>query len=159
MRIAIPIHLGRISPLFDLARRALLVELDDDQEQWRDEISMDPPKGCRRGDLLERAEVDHVICASISAAEMLDLLDRGVLVWSMVAGDYKEIIDSLKARGEITDRFRMPGCGNRPPDLDSDHRRQSHIGHWGWKSPGGRFHRRLSDRLKPRRDHPAFREG
>jgi len=137
MRLAIPIHLGRISPLYDLAEHALLLELEDDEERWRTEISLNPPQGSRRGDLLEQARIDHVVCGAISASEMKDLLDLGILVLSMVAGTCGEIIRSLTLGGQLDDRFGRPGCGDRPQGQGSSGGRRSPTLYWGWRRPGG----------------------
>jgi len=149
MLIAMPIHRGRISPLFDLARRALLVEIVDHREVGLMEVPFVPPRGLRRADMLQRAGVDHVVCAAISTCELEDLLRCGLAVWPCVVGHCLDVAEALTVDGKLEDRFRMPGLGIAPGGVTSSCANSAGRLTWGWRKPADTGRRRLARQLAP----------
>jgi predicted Fe-Mo cluster-binding NifX family protein len=137
VHIAIPIHRGRISPLFDAARAAVVVEIANGRVASRLRIVLDGGRAQDRIEAIVRAGADGVVCGAVSDEVLDGLLRCGLLVWPAVAGGVEEVIESLVTTGTLDDRFMMPGSGR----LFADARSRSTVDHWrgpwSWSSPGG----------------------
>jgi hypothetical protein len=66
MRVAIPFFGGRISPVFDTARRLLLVDIEDGREVWRTEQIVEEPELGPRARRVAELGADVLICGAIS---------------------------------------------------------------------------------------------
>ena len=111
MRLAIPEHQGRISPVFDVAGRVLLVDIDEGQEVRREERSLS------RSDLPARAgeflnlEANVLICGAISAPLEAMLASSGVRVIGFRCGPVDGVIAAFLNGEAAKPEFWMPGCG------------------------------------------------
>ena len=66
MRLAIPTWNGRISPVFDVAKRLLLVDLDKGGEVGREETVLEATDVSSRASRIAELSVDTLICGAIS---------------------------------------------------------------------------------------------
>jgi hypothetical protein len=66
MRVAIPFFDGRISPVFDTARRLLLVDIEGGREVWRTEQIVEEPELGPRARRVAELGADVLICGAIS---------------------------------------------------------------------------------------------
>ncbi|MBN1851245.1 MAG: NifB/NifX family molybdenum-iron cluster-binding protein [Pirellulales bacterium] len=121
MRAAIPICDGRISPVFDAARRLLLVDIENGREIWRTEQIMDEPEPTFRARRIVEFGANILICGAISRPLEATLVSAGVEVIPQTCGQVEEVLRAFMA-GQLTEQaFLMPGsCGHR--------RRRSHGG-------------------------------
>ena len=106
MKTAITIWTGRVSPVFDVAGKALVVGNDTEEEMIL------PGRGGESGiDLLLQKGVNTLICGAISSPVLEYASSRGVEVFPFVAGEVRAVLKAWN-NGEL-DRpeFRMPGCG------------------------------------------------
>jgi len=135
----LPIHRGRISPLFDTARRALIVEVVNGAEERRSEVALPGDASLAQCKALIDTGADSLLCGAVSGLMMSELLWRGIRIWPGVAGDIEDVIASLISRGGPDEAFRMPGCGGRGRGGGQGHGRGcGRRGQpWGWQSAGG----------------------
>ena len=108
MMIAIPVWSGRVSPVFDVARTILVVDLDPDNgtSQTGGTHVIDP---MRPAGTLSDLGVEVLICSAISSPLESVLWAQGVEVVSDICGSPDEIIAALAAGDTDLDRFRSPG--------------------------------------------------
>ena len=111
MKVALPIHRDRISPLFDTAGRAIVLEFGDGAAFTSTEVNLPGDGSPAQVESLVSAGVERLVCGAISGPLMAQLLWRGLQVWPGVAGEVKEVITSLCSRGALDGTFMMPGCG------------------------------------------------
>jgi predicted Fe-Mo cluster-binding NifX family protein len=108
-KIAIPYHLGRVSPVFDVARNVLTVSLKDGQEQGRGEAALGTFDPFLRAQELKNLGVDVLVCGAISQAYETALSVKGIKVIGSVCGPLEEVL-SAALNGTLEDaRFLMPG--------------------------------------------------
>lgn len=120
MRVAIPISDGRISPVFDAARRLVLVDVDNGRELGRTEKVVEEPEMARRARRVADLGVDVLICGAISRPLEAMLLSAGVEVVPQTCGQAEEVFRAFLS-GQLTEQaFLVPGCCGR--------RRQFHGG-------------------------------
>jgi predicted Fe-Mo cluster-binding NifX family protein len=115
-RIALPAWEGRVSPVFDVARRVVLVDLDGRRERGREVVLLPGADPGARARGLEGHHVDVLICGAISQPVAQALASSGVTVVSGICGDVDLVLD----------RF-LTGHLDEEPDL--------HLP--GWAAPSG----------------------
>jgi len=110
MKVAIPHWNGRVSPVFDVAGRLLLVDVDGGVEQGRQAAAL------TAGDPLQRARqvtglgADVLICGAISLPLEAALASAGLRVIPFTCGGVEEVLAAFMG-GRLTDRaYLMPGC-------------------------------------------------
>jgi len=119
MRIAVPDWKGRISPVFDVARQLLIVELDGGRETARTSARLAQMLPPLRAQELAHQGVDVLLCGGISTALLRMLEAHGIRVIAGISGNVDQVLQSY-LEGHLTDgRFAMPG----------------------WRGPGGRRYR------------------
>jgi len=113
MRVAIPISNGRISPVFDAARRLLLVDVENRREIGRTEKVVEEPEMAPRARRVAELGVDVLICGAISRPLEAMLLSAGVEVVPQTCGQGEEVIRAFLS-GQLTEQaFLIPGCCGR----------------------------------------------
>jgi len=110
MRIAVPTSNDRISPVFDVAGRLLLVDVEGEREIGREEVSLEDqdigPRARRVGEL----RVDVLICGAISRPLEMMVESAGIEVIPHICGNVEEVLRAYRA-GELSEpAFLMPGC-------------------------------------------------
>ena len=109
MRIVLTVYRGRISPLLDTARVALLVEIDDGIEVSRTRLSLAADRTFDRIDTIVATGAHMLVCGAVSDATARYLVSRDIRVWSGVAGPLEDVIASVAANGMIGNALRIPG--------------------------------------------------
>lgn len=110
MNVAIPIWNDRISPVFDTARKILVVRIDNGKETQRIEANLVESDFYARAHSLQQLQIQTLICGAISKPLELELISRGIQVISHVCGEAEDVLEAFLS-GDITqDRFTMPGC-------------------------------------------------
>jgi len=110
-RLAIPVHNDRISPLFDVARRFVIVDTEVPGNKFylitsvRSDISII--------EKLKESEISLVICSAISRKFALMLDFMGIELMPGVAGFADEIIEAYLSNRLYIDQYAMPGCSWR----------------------------------------------
>ena len=112
MRIALAVWGGRISPVFDVARRLLILDVEDGAVVSRaeKELSTDTTAPIAiRVDRLVELDVDTLICGAVSRP-LFDLLSaRGVHAIAFIAGEVDEVIEAALEDRVPSPELAMPG--------------------------------------------------
>lgn len=112
MLIALPNCQGRVSPVFDVAARLVLVRLRGEAEVERKEVVLfeRQPDGIVRS--LREAGIKVLICGAISQELLASLEGGGIRVVPQVCGGLESVISAF-CRGTLREpQFAMPGCYN-----------------------------------------------
>lgn len=110
MKVAIPIRNGRISPVFDVATRLVIVEFDGGKPGERSEYSIVESGAEARAGLLQELGVSTLICGAISnnAARIVARCGLKLLPW--VVGEIDDVLEAFSTDSLDADGFLMPGC-------------------------------------------------
>ena len=120
MRIGLSMWNGRVSPVFDVAQRLLVVDAEDGVETGRQEVMLDEASPGERTRRVRALGVEVLICGAISAHMEADLVSAGVRVILHVCGPVDDVLAAYWS-GTLTEHaFLMPGCCGR-------RRRRSHM--------------------------------
>ena len=118
MKVAIPTWRDRVSPVFDVARHLLLIELTDVAEVSRQEVWLPEAEPARRLRRLEDLQVQTLICCAVSQPLKAALVSHGIEVIDQVCGDAEEIVGAYRNGTLDEERFAMPGCdGHQRPEV------------------------------------------
>jgi predicted Fe-Mo cluster-binding NifX family protein len=124
VKVAIPTWSGRVSPVFDVAKRLLVVELKGDGEVSREEAPIEETQVGARARRVAQLGVNVLICGAISMPLEVTLVSAGVRVIPFMCGTVGEILQAF-ASGRFTDEmFLMPGCCGRRRRFRGRHRGQ-----------------------------------
>ena len=135
MKVAIPTWQGRISPVFDVAYRLLVLELDGGNEVSRQEVKVRAANPEEWAEELLSLGVTRLICGAISRPLDEALRNAGIEVIGFVCGEVETVATALSSGSSEAWRFAMPGCRGR--------RRRGRIrGHKADRSQGRRGGRR-----------------
>jgi len=127
MRLAIPVWAGRISPVFDVARNLLVLDIEQGREVSRHELLIDEMDLSSRVMRLARQNINVLICGAISCPLEMMLISSGIQVLPQTCGTIDEIIKAYLS-GKMNDQsFLMPGCCGR---------RRRFRGRRGHRAPG-----------------------
>jgi len=110
MRIAVPSWAGTVSPVFDVARRLLVVDVQGGVEVRRLEESLGETHVLGRATHVARLGVEVLICGAISWPLERALAAAGVEVIAHICGDVEEVIRAYLSGRLAGDAFLMPGC-------------------------------------------------
>lgn len=110
MRLAIPHHQGRISPVFDAAGSVLLIDLENGRETRRDLRSLSQNELLDRAEELLKLAPDVLICGAISAPLETLLLSSGIRVIGFLCGQVDEVVAAFLSGNIAKPEFSMPGC-------------------------------------------------
>jgi predicted Fe-Mo cluster-binding NifX family protein len=106
MRVAVPTWNGRVSPVFDVARHVLVVDIErgavtrTSEQELGDGGRVEP---------LSALGVDVLICSAISWPLEAMLWVARIEVVSDICGPTDEIIDAYRSGGRTLAKFRSPG--------------------------------------------------
>ncbi len=113
MRVAIPVADCRVSPVFDSARRLLLVEIGDGAVLTRQEIALDEMELAPRARRVAELGANTLICGAISQPLEWLLAASGIDVIPRTCGRAEEVLSAFLAGTLDQTRFAMPGCKRR----------------------------------------------
>jgi hypothetical protein len=109
MRIAIPIRRGRVSPVFDVAKRVLVADVEPGAEPVYGRTWMTHVNGhVRPGQLVEMG-VDLLVCDFISSGLEESISSSGIRIIGQVCGSVREIMKALVLGGLDEGDFVSPG--------------------------------------------------
>lgn len=119
IRLAIPEFQSRVSPVFDLCTRVLIVDIDHHREVARNTIFLEGFSLHERLNILLKSHASTVICAGISDLFHTMLEKAGVRMVTGIAGEIDQIVTAYIGGDLDHPRFQMPGHkethpGSRP---------------------------------------------
>ena len=122
MKVALTIWEGRISPVFDVCREALVLTIENGVIAARSREVVEASNDAAKVRRLEVLGIRTLICGAISEPLRRELGTRGVNVIGFVAGDVEEIVRAYLADELPDPKLSMPGCRG---DLHRAHRRRN----------------------------------
>ena len=130
MRLALPTSNGRVSPVFDVARQLLVLDVADGQVTGRHEEQLEESVTQKMEQL---SDVDLLICGAISWPLSEMLATRGIRVIPFIAGKSEEIICAFMEGRLEQAQFAMPGCCGRK--TGGSHQRRCRRRRWQRSHP------------------------
>lgn len=112
-RVAVAVWGGRISPLFDVSRRAVVLDLEGDRVVGRGELDLPEGTGEASLDVLRRHGVTTLLCGAVSEELALRAVALGLELVPFLAGEVEAVVAAYLASRLPNDAFAMPGCGSR----------------------------------------------
>jgi predicted Fe-Mo cluster-binding NifX family protein len=110
MQLAIPVWEGRVSPVFDVAKRLLLVDVIGGEASFTHELQV---QRADRAAMAVELGVDVVVCGAISRDLEERLLTNGVEVVAEIRGEVTEVVRAYLEGSLGLARFSMPGTHGR----------------------------------------------
>jgi predicted Fe-Mo cluster-binding NifX family protein len=110
VRLAIPHHHGRISPVLDAAGRVLLIDIENGRQLRRESRSLSQSDLPARADEFLKLEANVLICGAISATLEALLISSGVQVIGFLCGPVDEVVAAFLNGDIAKPEFSMPGC-------------------------------------------------
>jgi predicted Fe-Mo cluster-binding NifX family protein len=110
MLLAMPIFRGRISPVLDVARQLLVLEVQGGRESRRWEVPLEGTDLVARARQIGEIGAEVLVCGGVSRSLEAMLLAAGLRVIPNTCGPVGEVIAAFLS-GQLTERaFLMPGC-------------------------------------------------
>ena len=113
MKAALTVWNGRVSPVFDVSREAVVLTIEDGSVAALSRESIDTPNGSLKVDRILNLGIDVLVCGAISESLHRELCARSVTVHGFVAGEIEQVIGTVmngqRRRGAL--RGRDSACG------------------------------------------------
>jgi predicted Fe-Mo cluster-binding NifX family protein len=112
-RLAVPTHLGRVAPLFDVAERIELYDVSGGTVKPAGDLLLTGGGAQERLARLRDEGVDTVICGAISGVACNALMANGLRVVPWVCGPVDSVLGAYRTGTLGAPGWRMPGRGGR----------------------------------------------
>jgi len=109
MRAAIAVWEGRISPVFDVSRRILILDVEERVIRGRSEEDLPDQEPFRKAGRLRELGIETLICGAISRPMFQLLASFGIRVIPFTAGEVEAVIRTWLEGRLPSPRFAMPG--------------------------------------------------
>lgn len=113
MKVGIPTWDGRVSPVFDVAKHLLVVDVERNAEIGRSETDLEAPQLASRARRLTEVGVHVLICGAISWPLEAMLVSAGVQVIPQTCGPVEDVLRAFLSGQLMNEAFLMPGCCGR----------------------------------------------
>jgi predicted Fe-Mo cluster-binding NifX family protein len=110
MRLAVPVWSGRVSPVFDVAKKLLIVEVIGGEATFTEEHTVedrDPTSA------LSQLGVTVLLCGAVSQELEERLLAAGVELVMEIRGEVEEVVRAYLDGSLAQPWYSMPGCRSR----------------------------------------------
>lgn len=113
MKVALAVWDGRMAPVFDVSREALVLTIEQGAITSRSVESIQTEVAWQKTDGLVALGITTLVCGAITEPLQQDLEARGIQVIGFVAGEIDEIVQGLLQQRLPSRALSMPGCGRR----------------------------------------------
>jgi predicted Fe-Mo cluster-binding NifX family protein len=110
MKAALSVWEGRISPVFDVSRHALVLTIESGAVLARRSEDIETQSPTAKIERLLTLGIETLICGAISKSLHCELIARGVKVIGFVAGEVDDVVASFLAGRLPSPALLMPGC-------------------------------------------------
>jgi predicted Fe-Mo cluster-binding NifX family protein len=118
MKIAIAHWQNRISPVFDVADRLILIDVEDGREVHRESLRLEDCDPFRRTRALSDLGVDVLLCGAVSHGLEKALVAAGIQVLGFLGGKLESIVSAF-IDGQLNDgRLPRADCSGRQPHFE-----------------------------------------
>ncbi|WED23816.1 NifB/NifX family molybdenum-iron cluster-binding protein [Vibrio sp. JC009] len=111
MKAAFTTWNDRISPVFDVAGQALLVESDQNQVVRQETFALPVDSVMEKLAFLENQNVDLLVCGAISRSLQCAVEAQGIKVYPFCLGEINQLVNAWMGERLDQETFAMPGCG------------------------------------------------
>jgi len=112
MKVALTVWNGRISPVFDVSRKILVLDIHDGVVAGKREEQVEGIDPAQKAGKLAQWQVRELICGAISRPLAGLFAAYGIRTIPFVAGDAEDVIEAYLARKLPNRSMAMPGyCG------------------------------------------------
>ncbi len=113
MRIAITVWKGRVSPVFDVSRKIIIMDTHNKVVVKRNEKRLNFEDPMSKISNLASLNIHTLICGAVSQPLIGMLKAYGILVLPFISGDVEEVMTAY-LKGDLPNpAMAMPGCGGR----------------------------------------------
>jgi predicted Fe-Mo cluster-binding NifX family protein len=123
MKAALTVWEDRISPVFDVSREALIIEVVNRQVVNRELSAISAASILEKINWFLDRNVDALICGAISESLYREFQFHRMTVKGFVAGTVNDVIEAFVKDELHEDRFLMPGCGRHSGKTNRRQRR------------------------------------
>jgi len=135
MKIAVPEHCGRVSPVFDSSQKLVVFDIAGTGEMECRTVDLSGLHPTGRAALLRELEVDVLLCGGISAWLSENIRLSGVEVVPWLAGEMHQVLEAYFS-GRISEPdYAMPGCCRRRRHRGGPRRRKGPNVFKGFSAP------------------------
>lgn len=110
MRLAVPVWDSRVSPLFDVARWLMVVDVIGSEATF---TKIFPIGGPHRQRVVSELGIDVLICGAISRDLEDGLVASGVEVVAEIRGGIEDVVREYTKGSLVQPGYLMPGCHSR----------------------------------------------
>jgi predicted Fe-Mo cluster-binding NifX family protein len=110
MKVALTVWNGRISPVFDVSRKILVLDIHNGVVTSRREEPIEGIDPSQKAGKLAGWQVRELICGAISRPLAGLFATYGIRTIPFIAGDLEEVIEAYLARKLPNRSMAMPGC-------------------------------------------------
>lgn len=110
MKVALTVWNGRISPVFDVSRKILILDVSHGAVTGQREVPLEGIDPVQKARKLVEWQVRKLICGAISRPLAGLFAAYGIRTIPFIAGDAEEVIDAYLARKLPNRSMAMPGC-------------------------------------------------
>lgn len=118
MRIAVAAAHGRVSPLLDVARSVVVVDIEQGRRRFRDPVPLNACHPLETMHRLSGLQADVLICGAVSQQLAALLRAYEIHVVAFVTGAVDAVVDAYINGRLLGPAFAMPG--SRPGDCSAD---------------------------------------
>ncbi len=109
-RVAFSVWNERISPVFDVSQKALVLEIENGAVTSRDERVLPDVDPLRKVEKLADDKVRELVCGAISRSLAEMVQSRGIELVPFIAGAIEDVIQAYLQNELPNDAMVMPGC-------------------------------------------------
>jgi predicted Fe-Mo cluster-binding NifX family protein len=109
-RIALPIFIGRVSPVLDTCDQLFMLESSDKEQVAHRTVTMKGLSIYERTCEIQKLGIRLIICGAVSESFYNLLRETGINVRCGISGDVDEVIQAYRNGKLDQPRFRMPGA-------------------------------------------------
>lgn len=111
MRLGIPVWRDEVSPVFDVAAKLLIIDVENGREIARRVIPLGTPNGPERADRLAAMGIDVLVCGVITRPLEAMVSAAGVRVVSLLCGPVEQVARLIMSGARLPSECLMPGHG------------------------------------------------
>jgi predicted Fe-Mo cluster-binding NifX family protein len=108
-RAAVPVFMGRVSPVLDTCTQLFMLESDGKKKTARKTIPMKGSSIFERTGEIQKLGIGAIICGAVSDSFYNLLRDADIDLVCGITGDIDDVIDAYRNGTLEQPRFRMPG--------------------------------------------------
>ncbi len=113
MKVLMTIWNGRVSPVFDVAGKALIIETEGNKVISEKTVNFPSDTFLSKIQYMLDEKISVLICGAISRQAELSVSSGGTDVYSFISGETEAVLEAFLENRLFEKRFHMPGCGRK----------------------------------------------